>query len=151
MLPRRDVVRRCQDPPMVLRYISKSGSIILLIQLQQYPAMQWRLDVSRHDQTHLGTYFLLSLKLDASRHFLANILLILDHILHLNFTDCFGGKGFALDANNGSQTLSKPFLVLCYQVLYTWTRITNASRKEEPRHFLIYHYITENICNMYVK
>ena len=32
----------------------------------------------------------------------------------LNFTDCFGGKGFALDPNNGLQTLSKSFLFLSH-------------------------------------
>ena len=56
--------------------------------------------------------------LDASRHFLANFLVILNHILHLNFTDCFGEEGLALDSNNsnnpinGLQTLPKPFLFL---------------------------------------
>ena len=31
------------------------------------------------------------------RHFLANLSVISGHIQHLNFTDCVGGKGFALD------------------------------------------------------
>ena len=61
--------------------------------------------------------------LAASRHFLATFLVILDQIWHLNFTDCFGGKGFALDSNNDLQTLSKHFLP--HWVLYTWTRIAN--------------------------
>ena len=50
--------------------------------------------------------------LDASRHVLANFLEILDHILYLNFTDCFGGEGSALDLDNDLQILSKPFLFL---------------------------------------
>ena len=69
--------------------------------------------------------------------------MILDYIWHLTPTDCFGGKGFALDLNNGLQTLSKSFLfwtLIEYltlgrlshlQMLYT----TNVSNEEEPRHF----------------
>ena len=51
---------------------------------------------ARRGNTHLGTYFLLlSHRLDASRHFLAYFLVISDHVWHLNFTDCFGGKRFS--------------------------------------------------------
>ena len=76
--------------------------------------------------------------------FLEKFVVIFDHIWHLNFTDCFEGEGFVLDLNNGLQTLSKLFLFsLSLGTLpYTPTRITNASSKEEPRHFIIYHYIT---------
>ena len=35
--------------------------------------------------------------------------MILDHILHLNFTDCFGGKGLVLDSSNGLQILPQTF------------------------------------------
>ena len=42
-----------------------------------------------------------------ARYLLANFLVISDYIWHLNFTDCFGGEGLALDANNGLQTLFK--------------------------------------------
>ena len=55
---------------------------------------------------HLGTYFLLNHRLDASRHFLADLLAIWDYILHLNFTDCFAVKGLALDFNIGLQIFS---------------------------------------------
>ena len=43
----------------------------------------------------------------------------LDHILHLNFTDCFGGEGLALDPNTSLQKLSKPLLSLSHWVPYT--------------------------------
>ena len=46
--------------------------------------------------------------LDASRHFLVNFLVIFDYIWHLDFTDCFGDKGFALYFNNSLQTFSFP-------------------------------------------
>ena len=53
--------------------------------------------------------------------------------------------------NNDLQTLPKPFLFLSNYVPYTRMRtvlantvcITNASSQEEPRHSLIYHYITD--------
>ena len=67
-----------------------------------------------------------------------------DHVWHLNFTDGFEGEGFALDLNNGSQTLSKPFFSLTLgrafhlQTFY----FTNVFSEEEPRHCLIYRYIT---------
>ena len=81
---------------------------------------------ARRGQTHLGTYFSTQSRLDASRHLLANFLVILDHTLHLNFTDCFG-EGLALDLNRGLQTLSKPFLFLSHQIPYTRMRITLAN------------------------
>ena len=34
----------------------------------------------------------------------------MNHIWHLNFTDCFGGEGLALDLNNGLQIISKSFV-----------------------------------------
>ena len=77
----------------------------------------------------LSTCFLLSHRLDASRHVLANLLVISDDIWHLNFTDCFGDKGFALGLNNGLQTLSKsifPFPLLL-GTLYTRARFTKTS------------------------
>ena len=49
--------------------------------------------------------FLLSHRLDTSKHFLANFLVISNHMWHLNFTDYFGNKGFTWDSNNGLQTL----------------------------------------------
>ena len=60
---------------------------------------------ARRGYTHLGTYF-------STKHFLANFLVILDHILYLNFTDCIGEEGLALDYNNGLQTLSRPLLFI---------------------------------------
>ena len=91
--------------------------------------------------------FLLSHRLDASWHFLANFLVILDHILLLNFTDGFGGEGLAWDSNNGLQILSKPLLFFSHWILGHVSHlqtlyITNAFSEGEPRHFLIYHYIT---------
>ena len=53
--------------------------------------------------------FLLSHRLDASRQFFANFLVISNYIRHLNFTGCFRGKGLALDLNNDLQTF--PFLL----------------------------------------
>ena len=53
--------------------------------------MEWRLDSARLIQALI---FLLRQRLDASRHFLANFLVILDDILHLNFTDCFWRQRF---------------------------------------------------------
>ena len=50
-----------------------------------------QLDASRH------LFFLLSYRLDASRHFLANFLVTLDYIYILTSTDCLGAEGFALD------------------------------------------------------
>ena len=100
---------------------------------------QARLGSARLCQEHLGTFiFLLRKRLDASRHFLANFLVISDHIWHKNFTDCFGGRGFALDLKNGLETLSKPLLYLSHQAPYTRTRNTKASSKEEPRHLWVY-------------
>ena len=49
---------------------------------------------ARCGQRHLGTYFLVSHKLDAFRHLFANFLVISGHIWHLNFTHCFGEKRF---------------------------------------------------------
>ena len=84
-----------------------------------------------------------------SRHILANFLVISAYILHLNFSDCFEGKGLALDPNNGLQTLSIPVSfplplgTLHLDAYYTCKRcVTNATSKEQPRHLLIYHYIT---------
>ena len=98
---------------------------------------QARLDPSRRIQAHI----FLSHKLGASRHFLV----ISDHI-----TDCFGGKGSALDSIRGLQTHSRSFpFPLSLGILHSDTYctcksciFTNASSKEEPRNFLIYHYIT---------
>ena len=117
--------------------------------LPQHPVietvMQWRLGAARHTQA----LFLLSHMLDASLHFLADFLVISAHILHLNFTDFFEDKGYALDPNNSLQTLSIPFpfplpLGTLHQDAHRTCKrfVTNASSKEEPRHFLIYHYIT---------
>ena len=58
------------------------------------------------------------------RSFLANFSVISDYILHLNFTDCFGEGGFALDSNHGLQTLSKPLLLFSN---YTRTHIALAN------------------------
>ena len=74
--------------------------------------------------------------------------MILGYVWHLNFSDCLGGKGFALDLNNGTQTISKPFPFIRYLALGRMSHlqtlyITNVSSEEEPRHFLIHHYITE--------
>ena len=87
----------------------------------------------------------------ASRYCLANFLVLSNHILHLNFTYCFGSENFSLASNRSLQTLSKPsnfspsletlhldVYLLHLQMLYH--KFFNA---EEPRHFLIYHYITE--------
>ena len=67
---------------------------------------QARLDASGH------LIFLLSHRLDASRHFLAIFIVIFDHIGHLNFTDGFEGEGFALEPNsrltNSFQTFPFP-------------------------------------------
>ena len=71
--------------------------------------------------------FLLSHRLETSRRLLANFLVILDDILHLNFTDCFGGEGLALDSDNSLQILSKPFLSLSHYIPCTRTRITPAN------------------------
>ena len=80
--------------------------------------MQWRLGAARRIQALI---FLLGHRLDASRHFFANLLVILHHV-------CFQGKGFALDPNNGLQTFSKPFLLaLSRQASYTQTRIALAN------------------------
>ena len=74
--------------------------------------------------------------------------MILNRIWHLNFTDCFSGKGFALNFNNDLQTLSKPFLfsllldTLHLEAYYTCKYyIINASSEKELRYFLNYHYI----------
>ena len=67
----------------------------MVIHLQS--AMQWWLGVARRIQALI---FLLSHWLDASRHFLANFLVILNCIWHLNFTDFFRSESFALDSNN---------------------------------------------------
>ena len=40
-----------------------------------------------------------------------------DHVGHLNFTDCFRGKGFALDPNNVLQTVSI-FLLFLINILH---------------------------------
>ena len=50
--------------------------------------------------------------------------MILDHILHLNVTGCFGGKSLAFNSNNGLQILSKPLPFLSNYVPYTRMRIT---------------------------
>ena len=102
--------------------------------------------------------FLVSHRLDTSRHLVAIFLVTLDHIQHLSFTECFGGKCFVFDFNNGSQTLSKTFLVFPRQVSYTRTRIALANvvyqqcvtgKEEEPRrHFLIYHYIADQSLHL---
>ena len=109
--------------------------------------MQQRLGAAKHIQALI---FLLSSKLDASWYFLANFLVILNRILHLNFTDGFGEKSLTLDSDNGLQILSKPLLFLFYQVFLLGSSshlqtlyITNSSSEEEPRQFLICHHITE--------
>ena len=99
---------------------------------------------------------MLSHRLDASRHFLANFLVISGRILNLNFTNYFGGKGFALDPNKGLQTLTKSFpfpfsLGTLHLNMYCSCKrcITNAFSEEESRHFLIYHYITGCLIHSY--
>ena len=96
---------------------------------------------ARRGQTHLGTYFstqsqarriqalifLLSHRLDASRHFSANFLIISDYIRLLNSTDCFGDECFALNPNNSLQIISKPLVFLSYWVSLTRTHIPLAS------------------------
>ena len=105
-----------------------------------HTVMQWRLGVARRIQALI---FLLSHRLEPSRHFLANFLVISDHIWHLNITDCFRGKGLAFDLNNSLQTLFKPSLFLSHQVPYTQTRLTNTSNQQKkPMYFLIHYYIT---------
>ena len=104
--------------------------------------MQWRLGAARRIQALI---FLLSHRLDASRHFLANFSVILDHIWHLNFTDCFGGKSFTLDSDNGLHT--NPLQIFPFPLsLGTFTlkcvsHPTHPSNKGQPRYFVIYHYI----------
>ena len=74
----------------------------------------------------------------------------LEHILHLNFTDCFEGKSLALNFINDLKILSKNLYFFSLIRGFTLARvshlqtlyITNASSEEEPRQFLIYHYIT---------
>ena len=88
------------------------------------------------EETHLGTYFLLCHRLDASRHFLANLLAISNHVWHLNVADCF------LRLTNLSFTSLNKYLIL-RRVLHLQTLyIINVSSEEEPRHFLLYHFIT---------
>ena len=101
--------------------------------------MQWRLGVTRRIQALL---FLLSRRLDTSRHSLVNFLVISGHIWHLNFTDCFGG-GFALDFKNDLHCKLSPnsfsFPIIYFtlghishlQMLY----ITNVSSEEEQALF----------------
>ena len=102
----------------------------------------------RRGQTHLGTYFSAQ---SQARRIQARCSKFFSILGHLNFTDCFGGKGFALDLSNGLQALSKPFLFLStrrrYLTLERVSRlqmlyITNVSSEEEPGHFLFYHYTT---------
>ena len=80
--------------------------------------MQYRY-IHTYSHIHTSDVVEAQVRLDASRQFLANFLVILNHIEHLNFTDCFGGVGFALDLNNDLQTLSKLFFFFPHQVLYT--------------------------------
>ena len=89
-----------------------------------YTAMQWRLGVARIIQVPIS---LLSHRLNASKHFSANLLVIQNYIRLLNPTDCFGGEFFALDPNNNLQILSKPFLFLSHQVVFTRTHIPLAN------------------------
>ena len=49
-----------------------------------------------------------------------------DYFWHLNFTDCFGGEGFAINSNNSLQALSKPFLFFSRYLPQTQVRITLA-------------------------
>ena len=111
-----------------------------------YTVMQWRLGAARCIQALI---FLFSHRLDASRHFLANFLVIFDHIRHLSFTECFGGKGVALDYNNDLQTLSNFsfFSFIRYLTLghVSQTLYHQCSQRIKPRYFLIYHYITASI------
>ena len=62
---------------------------------------------------------------------------MLEHIWHLNFKNLFKGESFALDSNNGLQILLFPFSLATLH-----SAIADEPSKEEPRHFLIYHYIT---------
>ena len=55
---------------------------------------------------HLGTYFAAQ-----SQALFSDFFSILEHS---NFTDCFGGEGFALDFNNCLQAFFKPSLFLSY-------------------------------------
>ena len=84
-------------------YIHFNLKLSFMHYLQWCSGGQARLDVSRH------LFCLLGRRLDTSWHFLANFLVISNRLWHLNFTDCFGGKVFDLDLNNGLQILSKPF------------------------------------------
>ena len=103
-------------------------------------------------------FFLVSHRLDATRHFVAIFLVTLDHIQHLSFTECCEGKGYVFDSSNGLKTLSKTFFVFPRQVSYTRTRIALANvvyqqcvtgEEEEPsRHFLIYHYIADQSLHL---
>ena len=99
-----------------------------------------------------GNYFLISYRLDASRHFLAHLFAILNHFWHLNFTDCLGSECFALEFNNSLQALSKPFLFLSQYVPHTLMHITLAKvvsptppAKKSLGTFSIYAYITESV------
>ena len=49
-----------------------------------------------------------------------------DYFWHLNFTDCFGGEGFAINSNNSLQALSKPSLLFSHYLPQTRTRIALA-------------------------
>ena len=94
--------------------------------LQQMALWKWLQSFhSMHASRHL--FFLLCHRLDASRHFLANFLVISNHIRHLSFTDCFEGEGLASDPNNCLQTLSKPFLAFPRKLPYTRTGIALAN------------------------
>ena len=53
--------------------------------------------------------------------------MILNLILHLNFTDCFGGEGLALDSNNCLQILSESLFFLSHWVPYTRAGIALAN------------------------
>ena len=79
----------------------------------------------------LGTYFFYPI---TAQMRLATSQQVSQYIVrHLNFPDCFGGKGFTLDTNNKLQNIFKPFLFRSNYVPYAGTRFTNASIKEEPQ------------------
>ena len=91
---------------------------------QSQPVMQWRLGAAKGIQALI---FVLSHRLDSSRHFSANFFVISNRIRLLNSTDCFRGECFALDSNNSVQIFSKPLAFLSHQVFFTQTHIPLAN------------------------
>ena len=94
---------------------------------------------ARRDQTHLGTYFSTRPQARRIQALLNNFLM--GHILHLNFTDCFGDNRVLLKIPMEVYKPS-PNLSLSSLIRYLTLRRISPSSIKELRHFLIYHYIT---------